>query len=100
MNYNDFKKQCDLRHLQVNDITRHIHMTYQGLKAGLNTGKLGSNKVLEICKLLRITPNEFFGLDQIDPARDGEVSSLYTLQEQLAIKDKQIAELHALLAKK
>ena len=101
MNYNEFKKHCDQRNLLVSDIIGHIHMTYQGLKTGLDTGKLSSDKALAICRLLRISPNAFFGWEPIVlESEKPAISAIEALQKQLAVKDKQIAELHALLSKK
>ena len=100
MNYNDFKKLCDSSKVQVSDITCRIGMTYQGLKAGLNSGKLGSDKVLAICKELQISPNAFFGWEPINRDAIAAASAIEALQQQLAVKDHQIAELHALLSKK
>lgn len=99
MNYNEFKKHCEQRNLLVSAIIGHIHMTYQGIKAGLDTGKLGSDKVLAICRLLQISPNAFFGWEPVSYDSDA-ASAIAALQKQLAVKDQQISELHALLSKK
>lgn len=112
MNYSELKKLCDSRRVQVSDICCRIDMTYQGLKSGLNSGKIGSDKVLALCKALQVSPNAFYGWEMIQPitACDAQACTdsfnnrvvqegMDVLREQLAIKDKQIAELHELLKK-
>lgn len=120
MNYSEVKDLCDLRRYQVSDISRHIGMTYQGLKTSLDNGKLPSDKVVLLCKELGITPNTFFGWERIDPVTyiDSNVqngnnnvqyimSTVDVLRDQLAakdaqiaVKDHQIAELFTLLKSK
>ena len=95
MNYNDFKNLCDQRKVQVNDITCHIKMTYQGLKAGLNSGKLGSNKVLELCEVLDITPNAFFGYEPVTG-----YNGIASVKMQLRTIEKQLDDLRELLLQK
>lgn len=99
MNYSDFKELCDARKFQVNDICCHIGMTYHGLKQGLTSGKIGSDKVVALCKVLGITPNNFFGWEKIAPVTaPGETNpyaqqTIDVLREQIRIKDEQIAHL-------
>ena len=96
MNYKQFKELCDARKFQVNDICSHIEMTYQGLKAGLNSGKLGGDKVVELCKVMGITPNSFFGWEKIAPVTPNEdvnpfaQQTIDMLREQIRVKDEHI----------
>ena len=102
MNYSELKKVCDSRKMQVNDICCHIGMSYQGLKSGLDSGKIGSDKVISLCQVLQLSPNAFYGWEMISPitADATQANGMDVLREQLAVKDKQIAELHELLLKK
>lgn len=99
MNYKQFKELCDARKFQVNDICCHIEMSYQGLKAGLNSGKLGSDKVAALCKVIGISPNVFFGWEKVEPmSPTGDINpfaqqTIDMLREQIAIKDEQISNL-------
>ena len=74
-------------------------MTYQGLKAGLNSGKIGSDKVAALCKALGITPNTFFGWEKIAPVTSIEDANPFAqqtidmLREQIRVKDEQINSL-------
>ena len=117
MVYSEIKDLCDLRRIQINDITCRIGMSYQGLKTSLDTGKLASDKVVLLCKELGITPNTFFGWEKVDPVTyidsnvqngNNNVQNIMTTVDvlrdqlaakdaQIAVKDQQIAELFALL---
>ena len=98
MNYSNLKKCADSRKLQLNDIACHIGMSYQGLKTGIETGRLASDKVYELCDFLNISPNTFFEWEITHPIESSSVT-LQMLQEQLAQKDQQITDLLAALNK-
>ena len=100
MTYSELKKVCESRKMQVSDVACHIGMTYQGLKAGMQSGKLASDKVLALCKTLEISPNAFYGWEQIMPLGPATPAmAIELLREQLSIKDKQISDLLSLLHK-
>lgn len=106
MNYNEVKKLCDSRKLQVSDIICHTGLTYQGLKKGLDTKCLSIDKLFALCEVLKLSPNAFFGWEKTMPLEDSQVmpdcspEAIQLLREQLTAKDEQIARLHDLLAKK
>ena len=104
MVYSEVLDLTQKRKKTINDISRHIGMTYPGLKSALESGKLPANKVSALCKELGITPNTFFGWEKIDPVTyiDSNVqngnnnvqnimSTVDVLRDQLAAKDQQIA---------
>ena len=99
MEYSDLKKCAESRKMQLNDVACHIGMTYQGFKSGVESGKLASDKVLELCKTLHLSPNAFYEWELYEPL-DGSTPSLKALQEQLALKDQQIADLLAIIKNK
>ena len=110
MIYSEFYELCQKRRKTVGDISRHIGMTYQGLKTSLDNGKMAADKIEKLCRVLAITPNAFFGWEKVGQATyiDSNVqngdhniqfvsAAMETLKEQLAIKDRQILELISLL---
>ena len=106
MNYTEVMDLCQRRKVTVNDISRHIGMSYQGFRTSLDTGKMSADKITLLCKELKISPNTFFGWEKIDPVTyiDSNVqngnnnvqhimNTVDVLQKQLEVKDTQIAEL-------
>ncbi len=85
-------------------------MTYAGMKTAIENQTLPIKKVNLLCKILGITPNRFFGWEdggcasQVQNGGVGNMqrinySSAAALQEQLRIKDEQIQNKDAQIAK-
>lgn len=109
MVYSEIQDLCAVRKMTVNELASLIGMTYQGLKASLNNQKMGMDKVDALCKVLRITPNEFFGWKDVVPTtynatqvgmlNNQNIGGIELLQKQLEVKDEQIKQLLNLLNK-
>lgn len=110
MDYEQFKNICRINKIAMQDLADEIGMTQDGLKKGLLSGGLAIRYVLPLCKLLAMTPNRFFGIEEkttTSQTQNGGVgntqimeSGMAALQEQLREKDKQIDKLLILLEKK
>lgn len=61
MKYNKLKIILAERQIQITDFSEQLKMTRQGLQRSLDSDKLPYDKVVVCCKLLGLTPNEFFG---------------------------------------
>ena len=60
MKYNELKTILTERKIIVADFCKQLQMTRQGLQKSLNKGLLPYSKVQLCCKLLDISPNDFF----------------------------------------
>lgn len=60
MNYNKLKSILAERKIKVADFCEQLQITRQGLQKSLNNGLLPYDKVLQCCRLLDVSPNDFF----------------------------------------
>lgn len=60
MKYNKLKSILNERKITVADFSAQLKMTRQGLQKSLDNGLLPYDKVVICCRLLSISPNEFF----------------------------------------
>ena len=60
MDYSELKELIKNKRLSIAYIAKLIGMTDKGLQYSLKNNKLPLDKFLELCKILEITPNEFF----------------------------------------
>lgn len=60
MNYNKLKTLLTERKIKVAEFCEQLQMTRQGLQKSLDNGQLAYEKVLLCCRLLGISPNDFF----------------------------------------
>lgn len=60
MKYNKLKSLLNERKITVAEFSEQLQMTRQGLQKSLDNGLLPYDKVLLCCRILDISPNEFF----------------------------------------
>ena len=68
MNYTELKDLCEQRKIFIKDIQTGIKMSQPGLRDALNKETLPIRKLVPLCRLLQITPNEFVGWNKDKPA--------------------------------
>ena len=66
MNYNELKKICLDNKNNIENIANLLGMTYNGLKRAIENETLPIKKVKELCAILEITPNDFFGTSSVN----------------------------------
>lgn len=64
MKYNKLKSILNERKITVADFSAQLKMTRQGLQKSLDNELLPYEKILQCCRLLSITPNEFFDWEE------------------------------------
>lgn len=109
MNYNELKNITKSKKIDLKDVAKEIGMKPYGFRLSIENGTLPISKVSELCRMLGISPNEFFGwpdqpggivaqnIGGDNHQNAGKVMDL--LAEQLREKDRQIAELIKALKK-
>ncbi len=65
MKYNKLKSILNERKITVADFCEQLKMTRQGLQKSLDNGLLPYDKVVICCRLLSISPNEFFEWEEL-----------------------------------
>ena len=63
MTYNELKNITNVKNLQLKQVAEGIGMSRQGLQTSIENQTLPISKVLDLCKMLGITPNDFFGVN-------------------------------------
>lgn len=111
MNYNELQVLCERRKLQIKEVVNAVGMSYTGLRDSLNNNSLPIKKLIPLCRLLNISPNEFLDWGHTctynnTNVQNGDSNTMQIIQgnmdmlkEQLAAKDKQIESLLNLLNK-
>lgn len=109
MNYNELQNACERRKMQIKEVTDVLGMTYTGLRDALNRDTLPAKKIVPLCHLLKITPNEFLKFGEsshtnyeqigISNTQNVGIIEIDILKEQLEKKDAQIDKLLNLLNK-
>lgn len=114
MNYSEIQRLCDEKRITIGEVAEHIGMTYQGMKSSLNNEKISADKLIMLCNYLKITPNQFFHIQEeqapytnihqtgainMQQNKNDDGCNTELLKEQLRIKDKQIEQLLNLLKK-
>ena len=111
MNYSELQIACEQRKMQIKEVANALNMSYTGLRDALNKDTLSIKKLLPLCQLLQISPNEFvkwngasahtYNATQVGMLNNQNVGTggLELLKEQLKIKDTQIEKLLSLLDK-
>lgn len=108
MTYNELTDICNAKQILIKNVAKKSGLTYDGLRNGMTRQSLGMLKVIRICEAVGITPNRFFGwtdekseynMHQVGVVNNQNVGAMGVelLQQQLAIKDEQINNLHQLL---
>lgn len=60
MNYNKLKITAESKNYMIKDLAAELGMTPNGLKRSVEANNLTIEKVTMLCKILDISPNEFF----------------------------------------
>lgn len=60
MNYNKLKITAESKNYMIKDLAAELGMTPNGLKRSVEANNLTMEKVAMLCKILDISPNEFF----------------------------------------
>ena len=109
LTYSELQDLCSAKKITIAYLVKQINITRQGLMSALERQSLGVKYVIGICKILNITPNQFFRITDHSVSvgtinsQTGVVnvqqmqSSIDTLSQQLTKKDEQIATLLELL---
>ena len=61
MNYNELTKRVYATNNMIKDVAERLGYTSNGLKRALENGTFPISKVNDLCKILEITPADFFG---------------------------------------
>lgn len=111
MTYNEIKFIAESKNLQMMDLDQDLDLARNGLKRSFERQTLPMSKVLQLCQILGISPNELFGWEEkssnfgvyasnisgVNNQNSNE--AIKALKEQLKEKDKQISRLLSLLEK-
>ncbi len=117
MTYNDLQNIAFEKKITVQSIASHIGMTYRGMKTSFENQTLPIRSVSALCEYLGITPNRFFNWKEpktnnihnnnsniqnggVGNIQNADATTIAALQDQLRVKDEQIAKLLNLLADK
>ena len=112
MNYNDLVILAKQKDLSVTEFAKQIGMTRQGLQTATTNKTIAMDKIINLCRILGITPNEFFEWE-VDTGTVGVYASnisgvntqnsneaIKALKDQLKEKDRQISRLMTMLEKR
>ncbi len=109
MNYNELTFLAKEKKITLTELAGQIGLTRQGLQTTIERGTFPINKVLPLCQILGISPNELIGwsspmggnyasnIEGSNTQNSNEVIS--SLSAQLKEKDKQIDRLLKILEK-
>ena len=61
MNYSELKNIAKTKKILLKEIADSMKVSAEGLKYSIENNTLPINKLLELCKILDITPADFFG---------------------------------------
>lgn len=64
MNYNDLVILAKQKNLSVTEFAKQIGMTRQGLQTATTNQTMAMDKIINVCRVLGITPNKFFGWEE------------------------------------
>lgn len=110
MTYSELQDLCYKKRISMTSVADCANMTLRGFRVGMMNRTLQIKVVDSVCKMLGITPNDFFGWDNdistynTNMVGDNHHNNIGTagieiLQQQLATKDEQIKQLLQLLNK-
>lgn len=119
MTYSELQTYAEMQKITIQMIADHIGMTRTGMKQSFDNQTLPIKKVNDLCSLLGITPNMFFGWKDLSvqtQTQNGGIGNTQNLNtytdslellrseiaaknDQLRVKDEQIAKLLDLLNK-
>ena len=67
LDYNEIKKIVINKEMTISTFCEKLKFTRQGLQKSLDNGLLPVNKLLELCQLLDLTPNQFMEWEKTEP---------------------------------
>lgn len=109
MNYNELTFLAKEKKITLSDLAKQIGLTRQGLQTTIERGTFPINKVLPLCEILDLSPNELLGwsspmggnyaahIGGSNTQNSNEV--ILALIDQLKEKDRQIDRLLKILEK-
>ena len=111
MDYNELTFLCKNKKITLASLADEIGLTRQGLQTTIERGTFPISKVADLCRMLQISPNFFFGWPE-QPVQCGVYAANITggntqnsseairvLADQLKEKDRQISKLLSMLGK-
>lgn len=110
MTYSELSDICESKRILLKNVADKSGLTYDGLRNGMIKQSLGMTKVIRICEVVGITPNQFLGWNeekttynttQVGMMNNQQIGAagIEILQQQLQTKDEQIKQLLNLLNK-
>lgn len=107
MDYNDLAYIAKQNQISISSLSKEMGLTRQGLHAAVVNKSLTQERIIRLCKILEISPNEFFGWAETNTLNvSGNFAShvsgdntqnsneaINALKDQLKEKDKQIDRL-------
>lgn len=102
MNYTELKDLCEERKILIKDILKEVGMSNPGLKDALNKDTLQIKKLISLCKVLQMSPNDFvrwkekpsqnYTVTQVGMLNNQNAGTVGVelLQKQLEEKDRQL----------
>jgi DNA-binding Xre family transcriptional regulator len=117
MTYSELQDVVFEKKITIQEVANHIGMTYNGMKTSFENQTLPIRSVSALCEYLGITPNRFFNWKEtktndihnnnsniqnggVGNIQNADATTIAALQDQLRVKDEQIAKLLNLLADK
>jgi DNA-binding Xre family transcriptional regulator len=111
MDYNEIKFIAESKNMQICDLDDELGLARNGLKRSFERQTLSMSKVLQLCHILGITPNQLLGWPDAQNVSGNYASNISggntqnsneaikALKDQLKEKDKQIGRLLTILEK-
>lgn len=110
MTYSELQDLCHEKRISLTSVAECANMTLRGFRVGMINRTLQIKAIEAVCNRLNITPNQFIGwkedistfqTNQLGVVNNQNIgaSGIDILQQQLAVKDKQIESLMQLLSK-
>ena len=110
MTYNELTFVAKSKNIMIKDLAERIGMTSNGLKRAVEKQTLTINKVLPLCQILGISPNELLGWPSHESGGNyaahiggdntqNSNEAIEALKDQLKEKDRQIDRLLKIIEK-
>lgn len=109
MNYNELKFLAESKNIMIKDLAEKIGMTSNGLKRAVEKQTLPMDKVISLCQILGISPNELLGWETAPGGNyaahiggsntQNSTEAITALSDQLKEKDRQIDRLLKIVEK-
>lgn len=110
MNYNELTFLAKEKKITMSELAKQIGMTLTGFKPSIENGTFPINKVLPLCQMLGISPNELLGWPEHESGGNyaaniggsntqNSTETITALGAQLEEKDRQIDRLLKIIEK-